>query len=117
MVNRTWTYDRTERGFVKPMKNQMYLVAEQNMWNEVLRGHTEEDLRIDSFGNLYSPSEVLVTFVNPKFIETAGIRKGLNTTYELRSSVPIEGAFGEVLHFDIELVRSINQDVELSEDG
>lgn len=117
MVQRSWVYDRVERGTVKPRENQMYIVSDQNMWNETLIGQTEEDLRIDSSGNLYAPSEVLVTFVNPHLIETAGPRKGLNTTYELRSSMPVEGTFGEVLHFNVELVRSINQDMELSEDA
>lgn len=116
-ITRTWTYDRTERGTLKQSKTRMYEVAQQNSWDDVLVGQTEEDLRIDSNGVLHAPSEVLITFVLPHRIETAGPRKGLNTTYELRSSSPVEGPFGEVIHFDVQLVRSTDQDIELSEDA
>jgi hypothetical protein len=114
-IQREWTFDRTERGVVKQTQQQMYMVGELNSWNEYLVGHSEEDLRIDSNGNLYAPSEVLITFVNPPYIETEGPRRGLPTTFELRTSTPVEGPFGEVLHFDIQLVRSSNQDVILDE--
>ena len=112
-VARSWVFDRTERGFVKGVTN--YAVADQNSWNQTLKGMSEEDLRIDDEGLLYAPSEVLVTFVEPAFIETAGPRKGLPTTYELRGSTPVLGPFGEVLHFDIALVRSTDQAVEIEE--
>jgi hypothetical protein len=115
-IERSWTLDRVERGRVLQKNSQMYSVAEQNTWNDTLTGQTEEDLRIDSQGNLHAPSEVLVTFLSPHYIDTAGPRKGLPTTYELRASSPVEGPFGEVLHFDIQLVRSIDQNIELAED-
>lgn len=108
-IERTWVFDRTERGMVKPVQHRMYLVDTQNTWSEQLKGHSEEDLRIDSDGGLHAPSEVLVTFSAPHFIEMAGPRKGQPTTYELRSSAPIEGPYGEVLHFDILLERSSDQ--------
>jgi hypothetical protein len=114
-VRRAWRFDRTERGTVRQPKQMMFSVGDINAWNEHLVGHSEEDLRIDSDGNLYAPTEVLVTFVNPKYIETAGPRQGLPTTFELRSSTPVEGPFGEVLHFDIQLSRSSDQDVTLDE--
>lgn len=114
-IVRTWQYDRLERGIFTPNLKRMYDVGIQNTWRDILDGHTEEDLRIDSEGNLHSPSEVLVMFKHPHRIETAGERKGLPTTYELRGSTPIEGPFGEVLHFDVQLFRSIDQsqDVEV----
>lgn len=116
-VTRTWVFDRVERGKIKQSRSKMYSVSTQNTWDDVLVGQTEEDLRIDSAGNLYAPSEVLVTFAHPHLIDTSGPRKGLATTYELRASSPVEGPFGEVLHFDVELVRSIDQGVDLSEDA
>jgi hypothetical protein len=115
-IQREWVYDRTERGMVRQINREMYMVSTTNIWDDVLSGQSEEDLRIDSNGNLYPASEVLVTFIKPKLIETAGPRKGLNTTYELRKSTPVEGPFGEVMHFDIVLTRSTTQDIELSED-
>jgi hypothetical protein len=115
IIRRTWTYDRIERGLFVPTLKRMYDVDTQNTWRDILNGHTEEDLRIDSQGNLYAPSEVLVMFKYPSRIETAGVRKGKPTTYELRGSTPIEGPFGEVLHFDTQLFRSLKQedDVEV----
>ena len=115
-IERTWVFDRTEMGSFRSTGNQMYFVSEQNSWDDVLVGETEEDLRIDSNGNLYPPSEVLVTFIRPHRIDTAGPRRGLNTTYELRASSPVEGPFGEVIHFNTQLVRSSDQGVDLSED-
>lgn len=90
----------------------MYDISQQNTWNDILTGYSEEDLRIDSKGNIHAPSEVLVTFNNPKRIDAAGPRVGLPTTYELRASSPVDGLFGETLHFDIMLVRSIDQEIE-----
>lgn len=112
-IVRLWTFDRTERGLFKSIQKRMYMVAEQNVWNDVLEGHSEEDLLIDSSGNLHAPSEVLVTFTSPRRIEYEGPRKGLPTTYELRGSLPVIGAFGEVMHFDVQLVRSTDQEVQL----
>jgi hypothetical protein len=113
IIRRTWTFDRVERGLFTPTSKRMYSVDTQNTWTDVLNGHTEEDLRIDSQGNLYAPSEVLVMFKSPQRIDTAGPRIGLPSTYELRGSTPIEGPFGEVLHFDAQLVRSIKQDQDV----
>jgi hypothetical protein len=112
-ITRTWTFDRTERGFVKAVTN--YAVDDRNSWNQTLKGVSEEDLRINEEGELFAPSEVLVTFIEPAFIETAGPRKGLPTTFELRGSNPVLGPFGEVLHFDIMLVRSADQAVDIEE--
>lgn len=116
-IVRSWTLDRVERGSVKQARTRMYDVAQQNSWDDVWVGQTEEDLRIDSDGVLHAPSEVLVTFLVPQLIETSGPRKGLASTYELRASTPVEGPFGEVLHFDVQLVRSSDQNIELAEDA
>jgi hypothetical protein len=108
-VNRTWVLDRTERGYVKTLTNH-YGVDQQNVMRGEIRGKTEEDLRIDSDGNLYPVTEILVTITDPPiYIETAGPRKGLTTMYEVRTSTPVVGPFGEVLHFEITLARSIDQ--------
>lgn len=115
-ITRSWEFDRTERGLIRQSQRLMYQVSEQNTWNDILEGVSEEDLRIDSEGVLYAPSEVLITFVTPRLIDTAGPRRGLNTTYELRGSHPVEDAFGVVVHFDIQLARSGDQSVVLSED-
>lgn len=116
-ITRAWVFDHTESGSVAQSKSRMYSVSEQNTWDDVLVGQTEEDLRIDSQGVLHAPSEVLVTFTHPHLIDTAGPRKGLASTYELRASSPVDGPFGETIHFDVQLVRSIDQGVELSEDA
>lgn len=113
-IQRSWTFDRLERGLFTQTMKRMYDVDTQNTWRDILNGHTEEDLRIDNEGNLHSPSEVLIMFKNPERIETAGPRKGKPTTYELRGSSPVEGPFGEVLHFDTQLYRSITQDGQLA---
>lgn len=115
-IARTWQYDRTERVLTKQAIRNMYNVNQQNTWNDMLSGFSEEDLRIDSDGNIYAPSEVLVTFVTPKRIDTAGPRANKPTAYELRSSDPVDGPFGETIHFDIALVRSIDQDVILDDE-
>lgn len=112
-IKRDWVFDRTERCLTKQSNTIMYDVAQQNTWNETLVGFSEEDLRINSDGDIYAPSEVLVTFISPKHIDTVGPRAGLPTTYELRASSPVDGLFGETLHFDIVLVRSIDQGVTL----
>jgi hypothetical protein len=108
-MKRSWVYDRVDRGYFAPAKFRMYEVAQQNTWEEIYNGQTEEDVRIDSQGKLYSPSEIMIAFKTPKRIETAGPRKGLPTLFEIRGSVPVEGPFGEVLHFNTQIYRSIDQ--------
>jgi hypothetical protein len=108
-ITRAWTLDRTERGTVKSVTSN-YTVSQQNVLRGDLKGHTEEDLRIDSNGNLFALTEILVTITNPAvYIETVGPRKGLTTMYEVHQSTPVVGPFGEVLHFDVILTRSIDQ--------
>lgn len=108
-ITRTWILDRTERGTVKSFSNS-YSVNQQNTLRGDLKGQTEEDLRIDSDGNLYPLTEILVTITDPAiYIETAGPRKGLTTMYEVHESTPVVGPFGEVLHFNVILTRSIDQ--------
>lgn len=83
-----------------------------------LKGHSEEDLRIDSEGNIYGIQDVLVTISDPAvYKEVTGPRKGLNTLYEVRLSNPVIGVFGEVLHFDIALFRSADQSSTLNGGG
>jgi hypothetical protein len=110
-IIRSWTFDRTERCFIKTVTN--YAIGEFNSWNQKLVGVSEEDLLIDDDGQLHAPSEVLITFDEPPYIEPAGPRKGLPTAFELHGSTPVLGAFGEALHFDISLSRSQNQAVQL----
>jgi len=112
-MHRQWVYDRMERGYFIPTQRRMYDVSQQNTWEEIYNGQTEEDLRIDSDGNLHSASEVLIGFKHPNRIETAGPRKGLPTLFELRGSTPVEGPFGEVLHFDTQIYRSIDQSQDI----
>jgi hypothetical protein len=108
-ITREWVFDRNERGTVTPVRSD-YQVNNQNLQRGDLKGHSEEDLRIDANGNLYPITEILIAITHPPvYIETAGPRLGLPTLYELRQSTPIVGPFGEVLHFDILLVRSIDQ--------
>lgn len=117
-IIRSWTFDRFERGDVNEKKSRMYdLENVRASWHDVLFCSTENDLRIDSDGNLYAPSEILVTIRNPAYRDTVGPRKGLHTTYEVRASSPVIGSFGEVVSFNVQLERSADQDTRLSEDG
>ncbi len=106
-VVRSWQFDRLERCSVKSKRNY-YAVAQQNQLVEELVGQSEEDLRIDSDGIVHPISEILVFVNSPKVY----FEIDKPTLFEVRKSTPILGAFQEVLHFDIELARSLDQSID-----
>lgn len=117
-ITKSWKFDRVERAFLSNVNSKHLQIGTLNELFADLRGNTETDVRIDKYGNLYPLTEVLITVKSPSiYKEHAGVRKNRNTLYELRTSDPVLGPFQEVLHFNIHLVRSADQNATKSGGG
>ena len=84
----------------------------------VLLGRTKTDLRIASNNARNSITNVVVTNSRTQeqqniYMETSGSRDGKSTLYEIASSEPIVGPFGNVEYYKVVLRRSENQASDL----
>jgi hypothetical protein len=95
---------------VKPNVN----ISKEN----ILLGRTKSDLRISDNNARNSVTNVIVTNLRTKqqnniYMETSGPRDGKSTIYEIASSEPIVGPFGNVEYYKVVLRRSENQASDL----
>jgi hypothetical protein len=84
----------------------------------ILLGRTKTDLRIASNNSRNSITNVVVTNMRTKYekdiyMETSGSRDGKSTLYEIASSEPVVGPFGNVEYYKVVLRRSENQASDL----
>lgn len=80
----------------------------------VLVGRTKSDIRISSQDGKNSLTNVIVTNIRdasctPIYVETAGIRAGKSTIFEVATQDPTVGAFGGVDFYKLVIRRSENQ--------
>jgi hypothetical protein len=83
-----------------------------------LLGRTKTDLRISSNNSRSSITNIILTNIRTKlqdniYMETSGSRDGMSTLYEVASSEPIVGPFGNVEYYKVVLRRSENQASDL----
>jgi hypothetical protein len=95
---------------VKPNVN----ISKEN----ILLGRTKTDLRISSNNSRSSITNIILTNIRTKlqdniYMETSGSRDGMSTLYEVASSEPIVGPFGNVDYYKVVLRRSENQASDL----
>lgn len=84
----------------------------------IILGRTKTDLRLASNNTRNSITNVIVTNIRTKYepsiyMETSGPRDGKSTIYEIASSEPIVGPFGNVEYYKVVLRRSENQASDL----
>jgi hypothetical protein len=95
---------------VKPNVN----ISKEN----ILLGRTKTDIRISDNNSRNAITNVIVTNLRTKqqdniYMETSGTRNGNSTLYEIASSEPIVGPFGNVEYYKVVLRRSENQASDL----
>jgi len=95
---------------VKPNVN----ISKEN----ILLGRTKTDIRISSNNSRSSITNIVLTNIRTKlqdniYMETSGSRDGMSTLYEIASSEPIVGPFGNVEYYKVVLRRSENQASDL----
>lgn len=81
-------------------------------------GRTRNDLTASNGNDLYAITNIVITNIrdsqgNYIYTESAGPRKGQPTIFELSTSNPVVGPFGNVDHYKLVITRSDNQAVDL----
>lgn len=84
----------------------------------MLLGRTRKDPRISSTNSNQSIVNVVITNIRSAddsevYLETAGPRAGKSTIFEIASSEPVVGPFGNVEYFKVVIRRSENQATDL----
>jgi hypothetical protein len=86
--------------------------------NNILLGRVRADIRIGSSNSRNAITNVLLTNIRTAgedaiYVETSGPRDGRSTIFEIATSEPIVGPFGNVEYHKIVLRRSENQASDL----
>jgi hypothetical protein len=82
--------------------------------SSVLYGRTKNDIRISERQEATSITNIVLTNLRdssgtPIYTETAGIRAGKPTIFEIATSEPFVGPFGEIEYYKLVVRRSENQ--------
>jgi hypothetical protein len=114
-----WVYDRTITCSATPIggageesiKPESFL-----QYKDTLIGRTKNDPRVSSHKNNNAVTNILVTNIRaandyPLYIETAGVRSGRGTIYEVATVEPFIGPFQEIEYYKMVLRRTENQTV------
>lgn len=120
-VTKTWILDRTiacnfnsagaaGKEEVKPNVDMTL--------NTLLLGRVKTDPRISSLQEKQSVNNVVITNIRDKncnevYLETAGPRAGKSTIFEIATSNPFVGPFGNVEYYHLVIRRSENQAVDV----
>lgn len=120
-VKKTWVLDRlivcsfsaAGSAFKEDVKPNVNITQDI-----LLVGRVKDDIRISSRDANNAITNVIVTNIkdkncNPIYVETAGIRAGRSTIFEVASNEPFSGPFGNVEYFKVVLRRSENQAVDI----
>ena len=86
--------------------------------SKLLLGRVRTDPRISSLEEKQSINNVIITNIRDKncneiYIETSGPRAGKSTIFEIATSNPFVGPFGNVEYYQLVIRRSENQAVDV----
>jgi len=120
-VKRTWMLDRTVacNFSAAGSAGKEEITPNVNITQEkVLIGRVKKDIRISERDAKNSVTNVVITNIkdksgNPIYIETAGVRAGKSTIFEIASQEPFVGPFGDIEYYNIVIRRSENQGVTI----
>lgn len=118
-VEKTWAFDQTIRCAFTMSTNykDQQIQPDQMFWvQDILGGRTLVDPRVDSLGETHAMTNVLVTNIrNDKeveiYLETAGVRDGSSTVFEVAGVLPHNGPFGDVDYYKMIVKRSDIQEM------
>lgn len=120
-VKKQWIIDRVVVMNLTPKGGAMSEDVKPNVnitQDFVLVGRTKTDIRISSKDASSSITNVIVSNIcdkngNSIYNETAGVRAGKATIFEIAGQEPFSGPFGNTEYYKIMLRRSENQAVDL----
>jgi hypothetical protein len=114
-----WVFDRTvvcnATPFGKYAKDEINPASFLQLENQLI-GRVKADPRLASKGGSNAITNILMTNIRnsgdePIYVETAGVRTGKATIYELATVQPFVGPFGDVEYYRLLLRRAENQTV------
>jgi hypothetical protein len=120
-VKKQWILDQTVKCFFNPAgrKYKTDVQADVNITiDNAIVGRVPFDITQSSRENLNSMTNIIITNIkdvngNLIYNESAGIRKGKATIFEVATINPIIGAFADVDYYKIVIRRSDNQAVDI----
>lgn len=120
-VKKQWILDRSIACFVGPAgtagKEEIKPNANITI-DKTLIGRTRSDILSSQRDATYSMTNVIIANIRDKsgktiYNETAGVRSGKSTIFEIAALEPIVGPFGSVEYYKIILARSENQAADI----
>lgn len=119
-TQKTWVLDRTVACFFNPAgtKNKKDVNSENKLELEnLLIGRVRNNLT-ESSNELYSVTNIIIANIRDRddisiYTESAGVRKGDSTIFEIASFNPIVGPFGTTEYYKVLIRRSENQAADL----
>tara|TARA_B110000503_G_scaffold1165_2_gene1526 strand:+ start:4881 stop:5330 length:450 start_codon:yes stop_codon:yes gene_type:complete len=120
-VKKNWMLDKTVSISVSApgsaMKQEVTPNANITM-EKILSGRVKQDIRVSEREQGNSLTNIIVTNIkdqscNQIYVETAGVRAGKATIFEVATQEPFVGPFGSVEYYKIVLRRSENQGVDV----
>lgn len=120
-VQKTWMLDRVVGCSFNSVgsASKEDVTPNVNITQELLLiGRVREDIRVSNRDKGHSMTNILITNIrdkncNPIYLETAGARMGKSTIFEIASSEPYVGPFGNVEFYKVVIRRAENQAVEV----
>lgn len=120
-VKKQWMHDKTIAcSFASPGgASEEEIKPNVNITQAViLSGRVKSDIRISTRESRNSITNIVVSNIrdrncNDIYIETAGVRAGKSTIFEIASQEPVVGPFGNVEYYKVVLRRSENQGIDL----
>lgn len=120
-VQKIWVLDRSIAANLSSGGSAMKEEIKPNMnltQETIIAGRVKGDLRFSKRESKNSIVNVIVTNIRDKncnqvYIESAGPRAGKSTIFEVATTEPFLGPFGEVEYYRVVLRRSENQAVDL----
>lgn len=118
-VEKVWVFDQTinvSLSMSTNYKDQNIQPAQMMFVQDMLNGKSKVDPRIAADGSMFSMTDVIMTNIRGvdgevAYIETAGVRVGMPTLYELTGVLPHNGPFGTVDYHKIVISRSDAQEL------
>jgi hypothetical protein len=120
-VSKKWVLDRSvaiQVGKQRTKGRSQIPTGVELLQDSILIGRARVDLRYGSQGDSHPMTDVLITNIrtamgDPVYNETSGPRNGRTTLFELKTTEPTVGPFGEVEFFSLVIKRSENQGVDV----
>lgn len=119
-IKKTWVFDRTIICNASPVGGagtEDIKPAEFLQYENKLVARTKNDIRISSINNDQAVTNILITNIRTSsgeilYKETAGVRGGKGTIYEIATVEPFLGPFNNIEYYKMLWRRAENQAVE-----